>query len=48
MPRFTDHPPYSSQVSTENYLDKGISKLLMKPVERDAMVRGVREVLDGK
>lgn len=39
---------YSSQVSTENYLKKGISTLLMKPVDRNTLVRGVRELLAGR
>ncbi len=39
---------YSSQVSTENYLKKGIRKLLMKPVDRNTLVRGVGELLAGR
>ena len=39
---------YSSQVTTDNYLNKGIRKMLMKPMESKTLAYGVREVLDGE
>jgi PAS domain S-box-containing protein len=39
---------YSSQVSDENYLTKGIGKLLMKPVKINTLASGIRALLDNR